>query len=97
MIKSEECCICYYNLDTYITTQCCRQYIHKTCLDTCLSLNNMCPFCRYSYTRKIESEKLNLSGDYYFFDSISMGIMFVLLFFTLFDIECMKKIIYFFT
>ena len=77
----EECSICYYNLDTYITTKCCRQYIHKSCLDACLSLNNRCPFCRYSYYKK-----LNISGNYYFCDFVSVGIMIVLLFFTLGDI-----------
>ena len=92
----EECSICYYNLDTYITTKCCRQYIHKSCLYSCLSLNNTCPFCRYSSSRNTSSH-LNLSGNYYFCDFLSVGIMIVLLFFTLLDIECMKKIIYFFT
>ena len=88
-MKNIECSICYYNLDTYITTKCCRQYIHKSCLDSCLSLNNTCPFCRYSYCKK-----LNISGNYYFCDFVSVGIMIVLLFFTLGDIECMKKITY---
>ena len=68
-------------LDTYINTKCCRQYIHKSCLDACLSLNNRCPFCRYSYCKK-----LNISGNYYFCDFVSVGIMIVLLFFTAWEI-----------
>jgi hypothetical protein len=94
-MNCEECSICYYSLDTYITTKCCRQLIHKSCLATCLSINNRCPFCRYSDIKY--SKKLNISGNYYFYDFVSVGIMILLLFFTLLDIECMRKIIYIFT
>jgi hypothetical protein len=38
-----ECPICFEIIDNNYTTNCCKQLIHKECLDKC---NYTCPFCR---------------------------------------------------
>jgi len=47
-ILNNECAICYNYLfkRNTVFTLCCKQKIHKKCLDQCYGINNRCPFCR---------------------------------------------------
>jgi hypothetical protein len=47
-ILNNECAICYNYLfkRNTVFTLCCKQKIHKKCLDECYGINNRCPFCR---------------------------------------------------
>ena len=44
---NSECPICNENINESFTTSCCKQIIHKECMDKCLqSTKGACPYCR---------------------------------------------------
>jgi hypothetical protein len=46
-LEIDECPICAHDLEIHVTTQCCRQKIHRKCLDDSFAISNgKCPFCR---------------------------------------------------
>jgi len=46
-LEIDECPICAHDLDIHVTTECCRQKIHRKCFDDSITISNgRCPFCR---------------------------------------------------
>jgi hypothetical protein len=76
-IINNECAICYNYLFKNNTTFtfCCKQKIHKKCLDECYSINNRCPFCRTNGNQNIQN--IILINPYYI-DYLLLVIIFCL-------------------